>query len=155
GVDRGVVASADRRFLAWTVRADYGNSRIRLYDVAADRVLDPGLRSSAGVPVIGGGACVAAVLPDGKALLTLGGGPPTFRLWDGEAGRERRWFTVVPPKSVGDAGGRLVTVLAPFCTPRRAALAPDGKTLAIGPDFPEGQSGVPVRLWDVATGQAG
>ena len=47
----------------------------------------------------------------------------------------------------------------PFCTNRRAALSPDGKTLAIGPDFPEGfrteDGGVPVRLWDVATGKAG
>ena len=41
GVERGVVASPDRRFLAWTVRDDYGNSRIRLYDVAAERVIDP------------------------------------------------------------------------------------------------------------------
>ena len=45
----------------------------------------------------------------------------------------------------------------PFCTPRRAALSPDGKTLAIGPDFPEGfrteDGDLPVRLWDVATRQ--
>ena len=38
-------------------------------------------------------------------------------------------------------------------------LSPDGKTLAIGPEFPEGFSiedgGVPVRLWDVTTGKAG
>jgi RNA polymerase sigma factor (sigma-70 family) len=155
GVDRGVVASPDRRFLAWTVRADYGNSRIRLYDVAADRILDPVLRSSAGFSVIGGEATVAAFLPDGKSLLTLEGGPATFRLWDLESGKERRSFKVVPPKSVGDPGGRLVTVVVPHCTPRRAALSPDGKTLAIGPDFPEGPSGVPVRLWDVATGKAG
>ncbi len=159
GVDRGVVASSDRRFLAWTVRDVYGNSRIRLYDVAAERFIDPVLRSSAGFPVIGGEATVAAFLPDGKSLLTLagGGGPPTFGLWDLESGKERRSFTVVPPKSVGDPGFALAVL--PFCTPRRAALSPDGKTLAIGPDFPEGfrteEGGVPVRLWDVATGKAG
>jgi RNA polymerase sigma factor (sigma-70 family) len=155
GVDRGVVASSDRRLLAWTVRDVYGNSRVRLYDVAADRVIDPVLRSSEGFPVIGGEATVAAFLPDGKSLLTLEGGPPTFRLWDLEAGKERRSFTVVPPKSVGDPGGRLVTAVLPYCTPRRAALSPDGKTLAVGPDFPEGPSGIPVRLWDVATGKPG
>jgi RNA polymerase sigma factor (sigma-70 family) len=154
GVDRGVVASSDRRFLAWTVRGVYGNSRIRLYDVAAERVIDPVLRSSAGFKEIGGEATVAAFLPDGKSLLTLQGGPATFRLWDLASGRERRTFAVVPPKSVGDPGGRLSPML-PFCTPRRAALSPDGKTLAVGPDFPEGFRGVPVRLWDVATGKAG
>jgi RNA polymerase sigma factor (sigma-70 family) len=155
GVERGVVASSDRRFLAWTVRNVHGNSRIRLYDVAADRLIDPVLRSSDGFPEIGGEATVAAFLPDGKSLLTLEGGPATFRLWDLEAGKERRSFTVVPPKSVGDPGGRLVEGVLPDCTARRAALSPDGKTLAVGPDFPEGFSGVPVRLWDVTTGQAG
>jgi RNA polymerase sigma factor (sigma-70 family) len=156
GVERGVAASSDRRLLAWTVRADYGNSRIRLYDVAADRISDPVLRSSAGFRVIGGEACVAAFLPDGKSLLTLEGGPATFRLWDLESGKERRSFTVVPPKSVGDRGGRLgFAGLIPFCTPRRAALSPDGKTLAVGADFPEGPSGVPVLLWDLETGKAG
>ncbi|HZY88468.1 MAG TPA: sigma-70 family RNA polymerase sigma factor [Gemmataceae bacterium] len=157
GVDREVVASSDRRSLAWTVRDVYGNSRIRLYDVAADRIIDPVLRSSAGFRVIGGEATVAAFLPDGKSLLTLEGGPATFRLWDLESWKERRSFTVVPPKSVGDPG--LATAALPFCTPRRAALSPDGKTLAVGPDFPEGfrteDGGVPVRLWDVETGRAG
>jgi WD40 repeat protein len=154
GVEVGVVASADRRFLAWMIRAEYGNSRIRLYDVVADRVIDPVLRSSEGFSVIGGEACVAAFLPDGKSLMTMQGGPATFRIWDIKSGKERRSFAVVPPKSVGDPGGRLTPFL-PFCTPRRAALSPDGKTLAIGPDFPEGPNGVAVRLWDVATGKAG
>jgi RNA polymerase sigma factor (sigma-70 family) len=155
GVDRGVVASWDRRFLAWTVRDVYGNSRIRLYDVATERIIDPVLHSRSGYRAIGGEATVAAFLPDGKSLLTLEGGPPTFRLWDLKSGKERRSFTVVPPKSVGDPGGRLTLALTPFCTPRRAALSPDGKTLAIGPDFPEGVSGMPVRLWDVPSGKAG
>jgi RNA polymerase sigma factor (sigma-70 family) len=155
GVEWGVVASPDRRLLAWTTRETYGNSRVRLYDVAADRVTDPPLRGRNGFAVMGGEACVAAILPDGKSLLTLQGGPATFRLWDLQSGKERRSFTVVPPKSVGDPGGRLVVGLLPFCTPRRAALSPDGKTLAIGPDFPEDFRGVPVRLWDVTTGKAG
>jgi WD40 repeat protein len=151
GVKLGVVASPDRRILAWTVRDVYGNSRVRLYDVAAERSIDR-------FPIIGGEASVAAFLPDGKSLLTLEGGPATFRLWDVESGKERRSFAVVPPKSVGDPDYTIGGAL-PFCTPRRAALSPDGKTLAIGPDFPEGfrteDGGVPVRLWDVATGKAG
>jgi WD40 repeat protein len=125
GVERGVVASADRRFLAW---ADYGNSRIRLYDIASARILDPVLRSSEGSSVIGGQATVAAFLPDGKSLLTFQGGPPpTFRLWDLESGKERRSFAVIPPK--------------PAALRPAAAAAEEG--------------GVPVRLWNVATSNAG
>jgi RNA polymerase sigma factor (sigma-70 family) len=147
GIKRGIVASPDGRFLAWT---DEGDSRIRLYDVAAQRVID---RFSD----FAGGASVAAFLPDGKTLLTLGHShddkPSTVRLWDVESGRKRRSFTVpldAPPKTAG----------FPFHTTRRAALSPDGKTLAIGLDW-EGNlqlhgdsSDVPaVRLWDVATGK--
>jgi RNA polymerase sigma factor (sigma-70 family) len=126
-VGRGVVASPDRRFLAWTVRDVHGNSRIRLYDVAAERVIDPVLRSREGFPVIGGEATVAAFLPGGKSLLTLEGWPPTFRLWDLESGNERRSFTATPPKSAAELPG--------------AAPAQD--------------RGVPVRLWNVTTGEAG
>jgi WD40 repeat protein len=197
GIDRGLVASADRRLLAWTVQDVHGNSRIRLYDVAADRVLDPVLRSSEGFKVIGGAAAVTAFLPDGKTLLTFQqpqarlarpagrpratgeGGPATFRIWDLESGQERRSFAAIPPKAVvipagaaptedldvpvrlwnvatgkagpelkqpmnllafpDEAGSGTVSYLGfgplPFCTTRRAALAPDGKTLAIGCDW--------------------
>jgi RNA polymerase sigma factor (sigma-70 family) len=179
GIDRGIVASSDRRFLAWTVRDVYGNSRIRLYDVAAERVIDPVLRSSEVFTVIGGAATVTAFLPDGKSLLTLEPGPATFRLWDVESWKERRSFAAIPPKPVaigsgaapaedldlpvrlwdvatGKAGHELnqpMNVLGvpdeagagtadylgfgpmPFCTTRRAALSPDGKTLAIGRDW--------------------
>jgi RNA polymerase sigma factor (sigma-70 family) len=179
GIDRGIVASADRRFLAWTVQADYGNSRIRLYDVAADRIIDPVLRSREGFQVIGGAATVTAFLPDGKTLLTLEAVPATFRLWDIESGKERRSFAAVPPKAFaipadaataeglgvpvglwdvatgkpGPGLGQPPSGLAvpdeaglgrtsylgfgprPFCTTRRAALSPDGKTLALGCDW--------------------
>jgi RNA polymerase sigma factor (sigma-70 family) len=127
GVERGVVASPDRRFLAWAVLADYGNTRIRLYDVAADRLIDPVLRGGEGFPVLAGTATVAAFLPDGKSLLTFQGGPPpTYRLWGVESGKERRSFAVVPPKPV---------VLPPGAGPA--------------------DRGAPVGLWDVATGKAG
>jgi WD40 repeat protein len=178
GIERGMVASPDRRFLAWTVPDVHGNSRIKLYDVAAERFIDPVLHSSEGFSVIGGAATVVAFLPDGKSLLTLGS-PATFRLWDLPSGQERRSFAAIPPKAVTihreeglaegfdvpirlwdvatgkaehelnqprnvlavpeEAGSGTVDYLGmgpqPFCTTRRAALAPDGKTLAIGRDW--------------------
>jgi RNA polymerase sigma factor (sigma-70 family) len=150
GIERGVVASPDGRFLAWTEEDVSGGSRVRLYDVAGQRVIDrfPDFAE--------GGASVAAFLPDCKTLLTLGHGDDdkssTVRLWDVESGQKRRSFAVpldAPPKTAG----------FPFHTTRRAALSPDGKTLAIGLDW-EGNLhshdvlDVPaVRLWDVATGK--
>jgi RNA polymerase sigma factor (sigma-70 family) len=127
GIERGMVASADRRFLVWTVQDVHGNSRIRLYDVAAARVIDPVLRSGEGLSVIGGAATVTAFLPDGKSLLTFEAGPATFRLWDIPSGKERRSFAAIPPKAV---------------------------TIPAG-DAPAAELGVPVRLWDVAPGKAG
>jgi len=148
GVDRGVVASPDGRLLAWALPRVYGGSRIRLYDVAGERFIDR-IEMSPDTAV--------AFLPDGKTLLTYGG--RTVQLWDVESGKERRSFEVVPPKSVGYPSHGELPFALPFYTPRRAALSPDGKKLAIGPDCPEGFSaedgGVPVRLWDVATGKAG
>lgn len=167
GVDRGVVASPDGRFLAW---ADRGH--IRLCDVAAERLLD-------GFRVTGGESSVVAFLPDGKTLLTLGDGLATVRLWDVESGRELRSFPVatesdanarrggratddrgVPVRlwdvttgkaghdlnqptnglAVPDEAGFGTTdlgglVYLPLYTTRRAALAPDGKTLAVGTDW--------------------
>jgi RNA polymerase sigma factor (sigma-70 family) len=165
GVDRGVVASPDGRFLAWAVALDSRNpdpsgrtwyeiaSRVRLYDLAGRRVIDR-------LPGFPGHGSVVAFLPDGKTLLTLGGilGDGTVRLWDVESGKERRSFAVVAPKSKALPPVSAQVVLPPY-TARRAALSPDGKTLAIGPDFPEDvltpDRGAPVRLWDVAIGKAG
>jgi hypothetical protein len=173
-----MVASPDRRFLAWTVQADDGNSRIRLYDVAAGRILDPVLRSREGFSVIGGETTVVAFLPGGKSLLTLQP-PADFRLWDITSGKEQRSFAAIPPKPVAmsagaapkegldlpvrlwdvatgkaghalkqpmnvlsvpdDVGGGTTEYLGfgprPFCTTRRAALSPDGKTVAISRDW--------------------
>ena len=115
------MASPDGRFLAWAVPRVYGGSRIRLYDIAAQRIIDrirnvPGHRG--GIPAGWQDA------PDVRRRLRV-------RLWDVESGKERRWFEVVPPKSGGTppmaSGGAM-----PYYTPRRAALSPDGKTLAIG-----------------------
>src|SRR5262249_14468888 len=128
GVEGSVVTSSDRRFLAWTFPADYGNSRIRLYDVAADRIIDPVLRSSAGFSVSAGQGTVARSRPDTRSLLTFEAGmPPTYRAWDVASWKEQRSFAIKPPKPV--------------------ALPP-------GP-VPAGDRDAPVRLWNVATGKAG
>jgi RNA polymerase sigma factor (sigma-70 family) len=141
GIERGVVASPDGRLLAWAAR----DGHIRLYDAAADRFLDR--------PSVSGGAAVA-FFPDGQTLVTLVGDPATVRVWDIASGKERRSFAVAPKTK-----SRPLAV--PNYTTRRAALSPDGKTLAIGPDWTEGwvfhakERGVLVQLWDVATGKAG
>ena len=95
------MASPEGRFLAWAVADEsvriprvprmgypYG-SRVRLYDVAAERVIDR-------LPAFAADATVAGFLPDGKTLLTLGGGVATARFWDIESGKERRSFKVSP-----------------------------------------------------------
>jgi RNA polymerase sigma factor (sigma-70 family) len=146
GIERGVAASPDGRFLAWAGKRAEGGSRMWLYDIAGRRVIDR----------FGSGAtddCVAAFLPDGKALLTLSHAekPAVVRLWDVESGKKGRSFAV-PPSALLLNG-------VPVFTTRRAALSPDGKTLAIGIEW-EGNlhtehRPVPVCLWDVATGKPG
>jgi WD40 repeat protein len=151
GIERGVVASPDGRFLAWASGEGGKGSRLWLYDVAGQRIID-----RFGVWAIDD--CVAAFQPDGKALLTLSHAkePAVVGLWDVESGKKGRSFAV-PPSA-------LLLSEVPLFTTRRAALSPDGKTLAIGiewetvlrPDrLRTEQLTVPVRLWDVATGKAG
>jgi RNA polymerase sigma factor (sigma-70 family) len=162
GVERGAVLSPDGRFLAWAVpdasvkapaavgRRGYSvGSRVRLFDVTGRRILDR-------FPAFAGDASAVAFLPDGKTLLTLGGATPTARLWDVASGKERRSFPA-PPKVENNPGA--VWRVFPFCTTRRAALSPDGRTLAIGPDragdmAPEARR-APVRLRDMVTGKTG
>jgi len=140
------VASPDGLFLAWADKGVYGGSRVRLYDVPGQRVIDR-------FPIFTDDAAVAAFLPDGKTLLTLGRGDGSIvRLWDVASGKERRSFAVTPKSTQIREG-------LPFYTTRRTALSPDGKTLAIGLDWEENlrthQRDTPVHLWDVATGKAG
>jgi RNA polymerase sigma factor (sigma-70 family) len=137
GVGKGAVASPDGRFLAWAVEEVGRGSRARLYDVAADRFLDP-------FPAFAEDASVEAFLPGGKTILTLDRSASTVRLWDVESGKEQRSFSAYPRK---DPGGRRGTGY-PYAN-RRTALSPDGKTLAIG----DMDSGRPVGLWDVPTGK--
>jgi RNA polymerase sigma factor (sigma-70 family) len=153
GAERGVVASPDGRFLARAVKGPHGGSRIQLYDVAGRRVVDR-------FPVFTDDAAVVAFLPDGKTLLTLGRGeaPGMVRLWDVESGKERRSFPVAPESDAKPRAFRSRSGL-PFYTTRRAALSPDGKTLAVGCDWEEDlrdeHRDAPVVLWDVATGKSG
>ena len=136
GVERGVVASRDGRWLAWAVPGKYGGTRIRLYDVAADSFIDR-------FPSVAEEASVEAFLPDGKTILTLDRGATTVRLWDVVSGKERRSFPAYTEKeTVNRIPGR------PYLN-RRAALSPDGKTLAIA----DMDSRRPVCLWDVTTGK--
>jgi RNA polymerase sigma factor (sigma-70 family) len=151
GVDRGVAASPDGRFLAWASKEGRGASQLWLYDVAGRRVID-----RFGVWAVEDTA--TAFLPDGKAVLTLShaGGPVAFGLWDVESGKKGRSFKV-EPDDLFLSGSSVFTT-------RRVALSPDGKTLAVGLEWeaalqphrsPAEHPDVPVRLWDVATGKAG
>jgi WD40 repeat protein len=155
GVERGVVMSPDGRFLAGAGKEGGRASRLWLYDVAGRRIIDR-------FGVWATDDCVATFLPDGKAILTLSHAesPAVVRLWDVESGQKLRSFAADP-----DA---LLMQWVPVFTTRRAALSPDGKTLAIGIEWeaalqsPQlrakvrgGHHDVPVRLWDVATGKAG
>jgi RNA polymerase sigma factor (sigma-70 family) len=154
GIERGIVASPGGGLLAWAVEDDsvrtpdpshpnaaHAGSRVRLYDVSAERFIDR-------LPAVKDEASVAAFLPGGKTVLTLDRRTATVRLWDVESGKERRSFPASPRTDEA----------IPYAA-RRAALSPDGKTLAIGYGRADNIStkyrGVPVRLWDVATGKAG
>jgi RNA polymerase sigma factor (sigma-70 family) len=151
--ERGVRLTPDGRFLAWAIEDDtvrtpdpsqsgwlYSGSRLQLYDVAAERVLDR-------FPAVKDEASVEAVLPDGKTILTLDRRTATVRLWDIDSGKERRSFPVAE-------GAEALP-----CVAARAVLSPDGKTLAVGYDRADNISilyrAVPVRLWDVGSGKPG
>jgi RNA polymerase sigma factor (sigma-70 family) len=138
-VGRGAVVSPDGRFLAWAAKHIHGGSRARLYDVAAERFLDH-------FPVFPDDASVEAFLPDGKTLLTVDRCASAIRLWDVESGKERRSFWAYPQKEPVRRG----VFGFPYAN-RRVALSTDGKTLAVG----DMDRGLPVGLWDVATGKAG
>jgi RNA polymerase sigma factor (sigma-70 family) len=153
-IKRGFVVSPDGQFLAWADKGAKGGSQVRLYDIAGRRLIDR-------FPTFADDASVVAFLPDGKTLVTLGCGEEraTVRLWDVNSGTERRSFEA-GPKSPAKRPGIRRSGSWPFYTTRRAALSPDGKTLAIGTEWeenllPAGRRDVPVRLWDVATGKAG
>ena len=160
---RGLAMSPDGRFLVWPVvdesikfpdprnpRLIHHGSRIRLYDIAADR-------SVARFRGFKGDADDLAFTNDGKKLITVWHRDGVVRLWDFETGKQERSFQAVPDAEKNQ-----------FRQVRHTALSPDGKTLAVAyhplpdpllipgrlPPLGGGRGRPrPVRLWDVATGK--
>jgi RNA polymerase sigma factor (sigma-70 family) len=151
---RGMAMSPDGRFLVWAVvdtsikysdpqspNMIYDGSRLRLYDLADDKLVDrfPGFK---------GDAHDLTFSNDGKKLVTVDHRDGRVRIWNVEAGKEERSFQAVPKVEKGQ----------PHHHVWRAALAPDGKTMAVASDAVSARltfRGAPhlVRLWDMASGQ--
>jgi RNA polymerase sigma factor (sigma-70 family) len=152
GRQKAVALSPDGRLLAWSAgdpgvqfkvpgqpNAIYEGSRIRLYDLAADRFLDR-------FPGYEGDAWDLAFTPGGRTLVGFDPRDGTVRLWDVAAGKERTRFRVVRD------GETKKSYYA-----WHAVLSPDGRTLAVSYQRADNTTilfaGVVVRLFDVATGK--
>ncbi len=151
---RNLAISPDGRFLAWPVDdysvtfkdpqtpgSSYYGTRIRLYDIAAEKMVDR-------FPSIKGSAQDLAFTDDGKQLVTVDRHPGMVRIWDFDAAKEVRSFPIVQ-KAMKDKAYIVV----------RALLSPDGKTAVV--TYQEhsdidrfGLGGPPqyVRLWNVLSG---
>lgn len=153
---RSVAMSPDGRLLAWPVtdpsvefadpqnpRQIHKGSRIRLYDLAADKVVDrfPGFK---------GITRDLAFTDDGKRLVTVDERSDSVQIWDVESAKEERSFQTVP-----DALKKKAYYV------RRVQLSSNGRTVALTYHQAEGEgrfgalAHLPqlVRLWDVATGK--
>ena len=155
GYQRGMAISPDGRFLAWPVDdssvtfADpqepgtrFNGSRIRFYDIAADKTVDR-------IPTFKGAAQDLAFTADGKKLVIVDPHPGMVRILDFAGAKEERSFPIVLK-----AKEKAYIVV-------RTALSPDGKTAVVtyqedrgGREF-GGLRGPPqhVQFWDVATGK--
>jgi hypothetical protein len=112
-----------------------------LYDLAGDKLVDRFLGFK-------GDAHDLTFSNDGKKLVTVDHRDGRVRIWNVEAGKEERSFQAVPKVEKGQ----------PHHHVWRAALAPDGKTMAVASDAVSARltfRGAPhlVRLWDMASGQ--
>ncbi len=155
GWQSSLALSPDGRFLAWPVSDEsvqytdpqtpnitYYGSRIRLYDIAADKFVDR-------FPAFKGDAQDLAFTTDGKKLVTSDGHASKVRIWDFAAGKEERSFQVVTA-ALKKKSFRV----------SRTRLSPDGMTVVVTyvehSDIDRfGLAGPPheLRLWDVATGK--
>jgi RNA polymerase sigma factor (sigma-70 family) len=147
--------SPDGRLLVWPVgdpsvkftdpqspNMIYDGSRIRLYDIVADKFVDrfPGFK---------GDARDLTFTDHGKKLVTVDPRDGMVRIWNVEAGKEERSFQAVQADKKN-----------PSYHVWRATLSPDGKTLAVAyhPVFAGNRLGFRsapylVGLWEVAGGQ--
>lgn len=156
---RGVALSRDGRFLACPVDDssasfdEHGNfhpqgiygSRIRLYDLAADKYLDP-------FPAFKGQAQDVAFTADGKKLVTTEGAGGRVRIWDVETKKEERSFNILPDGMMKQP-----------CFVRQSFLSQDGKTVVATYEEDRSKRAMMggliaparqlVRLWDVTTGK--
>jgi RNA polymerase sigma factor (sigma-70 family) len=150
---RGVALSPDGRFLAVPVddtsasfKDPHGGpcygTRISLYDLAGDRYVNR-------FPAFKGTAQDLVFTEDGKKLVTSEGEGGMVRIWDVEAGKEERSFSILPD----DLKQKSYVV-------QRSQLSPDGKTVVVNyEDDPVNKFGglrvrrFLVRLWDVETGK--
>lgn len=152
---RGVAMSPDGRFLAWSVgdssvtftvpnqpRSSYDGSRVRLYDIAADKVIDR-------FPAFKGDAKDLAFTIDGKKLVSIDQYAAVVRTWDFESGKEERSFSIQPEEELKK---QLFFV-------HQTQLSPDGKTAVVTYQkdrggrlgaWPDPQV---VQFWDVASGK--
>jgi RNA polymerase sigma factor (sigma-70 family) len=153
---RGMTMSPDGRFLVWSVvdtsvkftdpqdpRMIYDGSRIRLYDIAADKFVDR-------FPAFKGDAHDLMFTNGGKQLVSVDHRGGMVRIWNVEAGKEERSFQAVPKAEKNQSHDV-----------RRTALTPDGKTLAVAYDAVNAGGGLGlrgglhlVRLWDMLSGKA-
>jgi RNA polymerase sigma factor (sigma-70 family) len=155
GWQRGLAMSPDGRFLVWPVtdtsvkfndprepNTIYDGSRIRLYDIAADKLVDrfPGFK---------GDAHDLTFTEAGKKLVTVDHRDGMVRIWNVEAGKEERSFQAVPQAEKNQSHHVW-----------RTTLSPDGNTLAlayhpvhVGGGLGRRNAPHLVRLWDVTGGQ--
>jgi RNA polymerase sigma factor (sigma-70 family) len=147
----GLALSPDGRYLVWGVQDESvtykdpagrwtaTGSRIRLYDITADRFVErfPGFK---------GNAHELTFTRDGKTLVTVDHRDAAVRLWDVAAGKETRSFVVLRK---AEATRQHVVW--------NSVLSPDGRTLAVSYQRFDNTTALlgnyAVRLWDTASGK--
>jgi RNA polymerase sigma factor (sigma-70 family) len=151
---RNLAISPDGKFLAWSVTDEsaqfkepltpdsiYYGSRFRLYDFAADKVVDR-------FPAFKGADLDLAFSADGKKLVTIDRHPGMVRIWDFDAAKEERSFSIGQQKAKDKAYVVVRTLLSPDGTTAAATYQEHSLVDRFGLRGPPQHT----RLWDVATG---